>query len=379
MELLFVCGLILFSLLVSMSLAYLLSNKHKSSYTNLPPGKMGLPYIGESFEFINTGRKGHPEKFIYDRITKYSSQLFKPSILTQPTIVFCGPAANKFLFSNENKLVKVRGPAAAKKIFPILMKDEHSMMGRKMIFNFLKPEALMRYASVMDSISQKHFESCWEGKQEVVVSPLIKGFAFCVACKVFLSIEDQQHIAKLADPFSALISGLFTIPIDFPGTTFSRAIKASKEIRKGLVAIIKQRKIDLEENKASPTQDILSHILLATDENKEHLSELHIAEYILLLLIAGHDTTSSVMTFVVKYLAELPHIYNEVFQEQMEITKSKKPGELLNWDDIQKMKYSWNVACEVMRLTPPFQGAFREAISDFTFSGFSIPKGWKVG
>nr|POE91027.1 dammarenediol 12-hydroxylase [Quercus suber] len=54
-----------------------------------------------------------------------------------------------------------------------------------------------------------------------------------------------------------------------------------------------------------------------------------------------------------KYLAENPHVYSEVFKEQMEIAKFKGPNDLLNWDDIKKMKYSWNVACETLRLTPP--------------------------
>ena len=71
-------------------------------------------------------------------------------------------------------------------------------------------------------------------------------------------------------------------------------------------------------------------------------------------------------------------VYIYIGLEQMEIAKSKGPGELLNWDDIHKMKYSWSVASEVLRLSPPFQGTFREVLTDFTFSGFFIPKGWKV-
>ncbi|KAK4854811.1 hypothetical protein QYF36_001593 [Acer negundo] len=389
MELFFLCGLILFTLFVSVSLSYLVfqktNNKSSSMITantnNLPPGNMGLPYIGESLQFLNTGRKGHPEKFIFDRVSKYSSNVFKTSILFEPTVVVCGATANKFLFSNENKLVQSWWPDSVNKIFPSSTQTsskEESIKMRKMLPNFLKPEALMRYIGMMDSIAQQHFQSGWENKEQVTVFPLAKRYTFWVACKVFLSIQDPKHVAKFADPFNDVASGIISIPINLPGTSFNKGIKASNQIRKELLSIIEQRKIDLANKLTHDNQDILSHMLVATDDNGQHMTDLDIADKILGLLIGGHDTASAAITFIVKYLSELPHIYNLVLKEQMEIAKSKKPGELLNWEDVQKMKYSWSVACEVMRLAPPLQGAFREAINDFVLSGFSIPKGWKL-
>lgn len=43
-----------------------------------------------------------------------------------------------------------------------------------------------------------------------------------------------------------------------------------------------------------------------------------------------------------------------------------------------RMKYTWQVARESIRLCPPIFGSFRRAISDIKFDGFTIPKGWKV-
>ncbi|KAK6928943.1 Cytochrome P450 [Dillenia turbinata] len=367
------------SLLLSLTILY--KHKSKASAAKLPPGNTGLPFIGETIKFLLDGRRGHPEKFINDRMKKFSPQVFRTSLLGEPTAVFCGAAGNKFLFSNENKLVTTWWPDSVNKIFPSSTQTssiEESKKMRKLLPGFLKPEALQRYIAIMDMIAQRHFASGWDNKKEVMVFPLAKNFTFWLACRLFVNIEDPDHVAKFEESFAVLASGIISLPLDIPGTPFNKAIKASNLIRKELLAIIKQRKINLVENRAMATQDILSYMLLTPDESGQYMKELDISDKILGLLIGGHDTASAAITFVMKYLAELPEVYEKVHKEQMAIANSKAPGELLNWEDLQKMKYSWNVACEVMRLAPPLQGAFREALHDFSYAGFSIPKGWKL-
>ncbi|KAF6155745.1 hypothetical protein GIB67_007392 [Kingdonia uniflora] len=342
---------------------------------------MGWPLIGESVQFLNSGRRGEPQEFIKYRMQKFSHTIFKTSLFRENTAVICGAIGNKFLFSNENKLVISWWPSSVNKIFPSSLQTsskEESKKMRKLLPQYMKPEALQISAGIMDGIAKQHLETNWANKTEVMVFPLAKDYTFALACRLFMSIVDPVHVEELQRPFGDLAAGIISIPIDLPGTQFHRGIKASNVVRKELRQIIKQRKVDLAENKASATQDILSHMLYAMDDDGQFMNEADIADKILGLLVGGHDTASTAITFVMKYLAEIPYVYNEVQREQMEIAKSKAPGELLNWEDIQKMKYSWNVACEVLRLAPPLQGSFREAITDFTYGGYSIPKGWKL-
>ncbi|XP_068489340.1 beta-amyrin 28-monooxygenase-like [Phaseolus vulgaris] len=382
MEQFYLSLLLLFVSLISVAFFFLFySHYAQSSDPNLPPGNMGFPAIGESIEYLSLGWKGHPEKFIYERMAKYSSKVFKTSLFGESTVMLCEAECNKFLFSNENKLVVSWWPDNVNKIFPSSLETSSKVEAKKlrqMLPQFLSAQALQGYVGIMDTVAQRHFASEWENNTSVIVFPLAKSYTFWVACRLFLNVDDPIHVANLAESFNKIAPGIMSVPIDLPGTPFNKAIKASVIIKEKLLKIIRQRKEDLANGTASVTQDILSHMLSSCDENGQYMADRYIADKILGLLIGGHDTASSACTFVVKYLAELPpNIYDNVYKEQMEIAKSKGPGELLNWDDIQKMKYSWNVACEVMRLAPPLQGSFREAMNDFMFNGF-IPKGWKL-
>lgn len=69
----------------------------------------------------------------------------------------------------------------------------------------------------MDQTAQRHFVSCWENKGQVKVYPLAKRYTFWLAFRLFVSIEDPQHVAEFAKPFNVLAAGLIYIPIDLPG------------------------------------------------------------------------------------------------------------------------------------------------------------------
>ncbi|CAI9766531.1 unnamed protein product [Fraxinus pennsylvanica] len=156
MEFFYMSLLGLFVSSVFFSLNFIFYKNKSSSSGTLPPGKTGWPVVGETLEFLTTGWKGYPEKFIYDRMAKYSSKVFRTHLLGEKAAVFCGAAGNKFLFSNENKLVQAWWPASFDKVFPSsnqTSSKEEAIKMRKMLPNFLKPEALQRYIGIIDHIA----------------------------------------------------------------------------------------------------------------------------------------------------------------------------------------------------------------------------------
>ncbi|CAI9090645.1 OLC1v1025462C2 [Oldenlandia corymbosa var. corymbosa] len=229
----------------------------------------------------------------------------------------------------------------------------------------------------MDSMAREHLIREWKPFDDVKVYTKVNKFALSLACRLLLGIDDPIQVQKFSDTFRYAMSGFYSMPVNFPGTSYHSALKEIGSLKKQMLKIIQDKKQRLKNSGAADTNvDILSWMLM--DPNFKSKPESEIAFNLITLLIPSHESTSSAAAFVLKYVAEFPSIHDMVYKEMMAIANSKPPEELLNWEDIQKMKYSWCVINESLRLTPPGLGTFREATKNLNFAGYTIPEGWKV-
>uniref|UniRef100_A0A0C9QRL6 TSA: Wollemia nobilis Ref_Wollemi_Transcript_12629_1958 transcribed RNA sequence n=1 Tax=Wollemia nobilis TaxID=56998 RepID=A0A0C9QRL6_9CONI len=349
----------------------------------LPPGSFGWPVVGETLQFLALSKANRSRDFFEHRIQKYGGDIFKTSFFGHPTAVFYSPAGNRLLFSNENKLVQNSWPDSLARLFGnslISKVGDDAKVLRKMLLTFLKPEALQKFVGRVHSVVNHHLRSHWIGNPQIKAFPLLKRCLFSVACNLFLSLEKETQQAELYHHFISLLNGMLQLPLDFPGTLYRKARIGSYHIRRILQAVIDRRRKDLASGSVSEEQDLLSFLLCNADERGNRLPDDDIKDNIMLLLMAGHDTSVVTVTLLLKYLALNPDCYHEVLQEQLQISKEIEGREeqVVRWDDLQKMKYSWRAAQETLRLHPPAGGTWRKAIVDISYSGFTIPKGWKV-
>ncbi|GLJ25573.1 hypothetical protein SUGI_0489920 [Cryptomeria japonica] len=360
----------------------ILSFKSKSGRINLPPGNLGLPIIGETLEFYRAQKRNRVfEDFFGNRIQKYGS-VFKTGLMGSPTVVFTGAAGNRFLLHHEFKLVMSSWPECTVNLIgkgSIMEKHgaEHKRL-RGAVMACLRADVLQSFVGKLSSVIEDHFERHWKGNDVVLVYPLTKLLTFTSVCSLFLGFEGEDEIKYLLNLFEKVLLGVFAFPIDLPWSRYRRARWARCKIDEFLLTLIKRRRRDLAEGRASAEQDLFSRLLTLNDEDGNTLRDKEVMDNVVLFMFAAHDTSSYAIAMMCKFLREHNDCYEQILAEHKQILKSKEPGEKLNWEDVKNMTYTWRAAQETMRLLPPIFGSFRKAIVDFEYEGYTIPKGWKV-
>jgi cytochrome P450 len=117
--------------------------------------------------------------------------------------------------------------------------------------------------------------------------------------------------------------------------------------------------------------DILSLLLDAQDEDGNTLSDLQIRDEVMTLLFAGHDTTTSTVSFMFYELARHPEILARLLDEQDALLADGRPtsaqlvsGELPELEMVLE---------ETLRKYPPAWIGPRRAVEAFEFEGHTVP------
>ncbi|KAL6656643.1 hypothetical protein ACP70R_004423 [Stipagrostis hirtigluma subsp. patula] len=359
---------------------YWLARTKKLSPGNLPPGSLGLPVIGHSIGLLRAMRSNTGERWIEDRIRRYGP-VSKLSLFGAPTVFVTGPAANKLVFASDALAPKqprcLPLILGRRNILELVGDDYRRVRGAMM--QFLKPDMLRRYVGTIDAEVTRHLDGHWAGRRTVAVLPLMKLLTFDIIATLLFGLERGAVRAHLAEAFADMLEGMWSVPLDLPFTAFRKSLRASARARRVLEATLREKKARLERAESSPTEDFVSYLAsLRGDGGGQLLSDEEIVDNAIITLVAGHDTSSVLITFMMRHLAGDPATLAAMVQEHDEIAKNKAAGEALTWEDLHSMRFTWRVALETLRLIPPIFGSFRRALEDVEFDGYLIPKGWQV-
>ncbi|RMF22467.1 MAG: cytochrome P450 [Cyanobacteria bacterium J083] len=339
-----------------------MANPSFSSYP-LPPGRFGLPFLGETLGFI------FDPNFAQKRQRKYG-EIFKTKILGRPTVVMTGAEANKFLLASHMDHFSWRDgwPANFRELLGeslFLQEGEEHRRNRKLLMPAFHGAALSNYISTMESIITDYLEK-WANKKILTWFPAMKHMTFEIASVLLLGSQPGEMTDKLSQWFTELTRGLFAFPLRLPATTYSKALAA----RDRLLAHIEQAVIQRQTLPTGKT-DTLSLLLASRDEAGNGLSIDEIKVQALLMLFAGHETTTSMLTSFCLAVGQNPEIEKKLREEQAQFATSQ-----ISLENLKQMTYlDWTLK-EVERMYPPISGGFRGVVKPFIFKDYYVPAGW---
>lgn len=327
----------------------------------LPPGSLGLPFIGERPQLLD-------HAYLQRQYERYGP-VFKTRVLGRNIAVFLGPEANRFVLASGMKYFSWRDgwPPTFKELLgeSLFVQDgEEHRQKRRLIMPAFHHDAIHNYLSTMDEIARRYTRK-WAQMGQVRWLDEFKQFTFEVASILLTGSEPGQDIERLSRLFVTLTRGFIMVPVRWSWTPYGQALAARRELLKYIDRAIENRR-------ANPSRDALSLLVHTRDEDGNSLTNEELQAQTLLMLFAGHETSASMLTSLVLLLAQNPVIWEQARAEVMASVQGNSP----TMEELRRMTYLDQVLKEVERLNPPVPAGFRGVVETFEFNGYTIPAGW---
>ncbi|CAI0447187.1 unnamed protein product [Linum tenue] len=215
---------------------------------------MGWPYVGETLQLYSQ----HPNLFFATRKKRYGD-VFKTSILGCPCVVLASPDAARFVLVTGSHLFKPTYPRT-------------------------KEMLIAASAAVVSTFHE------------------LKKYSFDVAVLAVFGevVVDPRCKRELSRDYGIVEKGYNSFPTRIPGTAYHAAVSARKRLGEIVREIITRER----NNKEKKEGLLLGQLLDFKDGEGGTLTDEEIADNLIGVVFAARDTTASVLTWVLKFLAD---------------------------------------------------------------------------
>ncbi|CAO2835186.1 unnamed protein product [Amaranthus hypochondriacus] len=350
----------------------------------LPPGDLGLPFIGNMWSFLRAFKSHNPDSFINSFVTRYGKTgIYKAFMFGSPSIIVTSAETCRKVLNDDEKFKPGWPESTAELIgrqsFIAISYEEHKRLRRVTSTPINGHEALSQYVGYIESIVQTTLEK-WCKMGDIEFLTHLRKLTFQIIMYIFLSSESEPVMEALEKEYSTLNYGVRSMAINLPGFAYHKALKARKRLVAVFQSIIDERRALKRDGVAiKAKKDMMDDLLEVEDEYGRKLTDQEIIDVLVMYLNAGHESSGHTMMWATVLLQQHPEILHKVKAEQEEIVKNRPANQKgLTLKEVRQMTYLSQVIDETLRwLTFSFV-VFREAISDVKINGYTIPKGWKV-
>ncbi|MFD1736453.1 cytochrome P450 [Bacillus salitolerans] len=127
----------------------------------------------------------------------------------------------------------------------------------------------------------------------------------------------------------------------------------------------------IELGKKYKEEHLLTMLLHTRYEDGTRLQEKEIRDQVVTFIIAGHETTANVLSWMWYLVSQHPNVEDKLLKEIDTVLKGEPP----TFEHLSKLPYSIQIFQETLRLYPAAWIILREANANVSIAGYSFPKG----
>ncbi|RKE05870.1 cytochrome P450 [Catellatospora citrea] len=230
-----------------------------------------------------------------------------------------------------------------------------------------RPQAMGRHAEVIARLAAEEVDS-WTPGQAFDLTASMRRLTLRIACRCFFGVDiarDADSVGRLVQQMLALryfASSIRYFPFDLPGTPYRRLLAVIRRLDDALASIVDARRT------AGHPPDLLQSLLENRDEHGRGLSDDQLVGHLTTLLVAGHETSSSTLSWALILLSQHRSELDAVLADVEHRTPEECAGSAV-LDRTLK---------ETLRLLPPGPNTSRIAVAPAVLGGHEIPAGCQV-